>query len=66
MATARHTVAVDPTGITEVLGPDATLADARTYVREALGRNSLTTLRHAAEASGAAQTADAAEAAEAG
>ncbi|MEV4425565.1 aromatase/cyclase [Streptomyces sp. R-07] len=66
VATARHTVAVDPTGITEVLGPDATLADARTYVREALGRNSLTTLRHAAEASGAAQTADAAEAAEAG
>nr|P16560.1 RecName: Full=Granaticin polyketide synthase bifunctional cyclase/dehydratase [Streptomyces violaceoruber]CAA09656.1 aromatase [Streptomyces violaceoruber]CAA34267.1 unnamed protein product [Streptomyces violaceoruber]CAA34372.1 unnamed protein product [Streptomyces violaceoruber] len=50
VATARHTVAVDPSGITEVLGPDATLADARAYLRDALGRNSLATLRHAAEA----------------
>ncbi|MFF9770255.1 aromatase/cyclase [Streptomyces sp. NPDC014636] len=50
VATARHTVAVDPSGITEVLGPDATLADARTYLRDALGRNSLATLRHAVEA----------------
>ncbi|TYR64464.1 aromatase/cyclase [Streptomyces parvus] len=50
VATARHTVAIDPSGITEVLGPEATTSDARAYLRDALGRNSLATLRHAAEA----------------
>ncbi|MEU7578555.1 aromatase/cyclase [Streptomyces sp. NPDC041068] len=48
LATARHTVALAPEAVTDVLGPDATLADARTYIREALGRNSATTLQHAA------------------
>ncbi|MDH6623533.1 aromatase [Streptomyces sp. LBL] len=50
VATARHTVAVDPSAIVEVLGADATLADARAYLRDALGGNSRATLRHAAEA----------------
>ncbi|WP_037801744.1 aromatase/cyclase [Streptomyces sp. LaPpAH-108] len=50
VAVARHTVAIDPSGITEVLGPDATLADARAHLRDVLGRNSVATLRHAAEA----------------
>ncbi|MFJ8469280.1 aromatase/cyclase [Streptomyces swartbergensis] len=48
LAVARHTVAVDPAAVTRVLGADATLQDARRYVREALGRNSLTTMTHAA------------------
>ncbi|XUL92264.1 aromatase/cyclase [Streptomyces galilaeus] len=47
--TATHTVAVDPAAITEVLGAGSTLADARAYLREALGRNSLATLTHAGE-----------------
>ncbi|MFE0733499.1 aromatase/cyclase [Streptomyces sp. NPDC058855] len=47
VAHARHTVAIDPAAVTEVLGPDATLADARAHLRTALGDNSLTTLRHA-------------------
>lgn len=46
-ATARHTVALDPAAVAEVLGPDRTLADAREHVREALGRNSRITLAHA-------------------
>ncbi|WP_329495105.1 aromatase/cyclase [Kitasatospora herbaricolor] len=50
VAHARHTVAIDPSAVTGVLGADATLADARTYVRDALGRNSLTTMEHAARA----------------
>lgn len=48
VATARHTVAIDPAAVTEVLGAQATLADARAFVREALGRNSMTTMTHAA------------------
>ncbi|MGA5134685.1 aromatase/cyclase [Streptomyces olivoreticuli] len=47
VATARHTVALSPEGVRTVLGPDATLAQARTYIREALGRNSMTTLERA-------------------
>lgn len=45
--TAGHTVVVDPDAIAEVMGPDATLADARSYIRAALGRNSATTMRYA-------------------
>jgi aromatase len=45
--TARHVVAVDPNAVTEVLGPDATLADAREFLRSALGGNSRTTLSFA-------------------
>ncbi|MGW0466462.1 aromatase/cyclase [Streptomyces sp. NPDC003027] len=48
VAVSRHTVAIDPSAVEEVLGAGATLADARRYLREALGRNSLTTMTHAA------------------
>ncbi|MET9351180.1 aromatase/cyclase [Streptomyces termitum] len=48
VATARHTVLLDPSAVPEVLGAGRTLADARAHVRDALGRNSLATLRHAA------------------
>jgi aromatase len=46
--TARHVVAVDPNTVEEVLGPDATLADARDFLRSALGSNSRTTMSFAA------------------
>ncbi|MYS20706.1 aromatase [Streptomyces sp. DvalAA-14] len=45
--TARHTVVIDPAAVTGVLGEGATLAAARSYVRDALGRNSRSTLAHA-------------------
>ncbi|MEU7772060.1 aromatase/cyclase [Micromonospora taraxaci] len=45
--TAEHTVAIDPDRVREVLGEGATLADARDFVRSALGGNSRTTLAHA-------------------
>jgi aromatase len=45
--TAGHTVVIDPDAVTAVLGPDATVADARSYLRTALGRNSGTTMEHA-------------------
>ncbi|MFF3500102.1 aromatase/cyclase [Streptomyces sp. NPDC003247] len=47
-AVARHTVVVNPSSV-HLLGPDATVADARAFVRDALGTNSLATLRHAKE-----------------
>jgi len=50
VATARHTVVIAPAAVPEVLGPDATLSDARAYLRDALGRNSRTTLAGAAAA----------------
>ncbi|MEU2287223.1 aromatase/cyclase [Streptomyces sp. NPDC013178] len=43
-ATSRHTIAVNPATVQEILGPGATIADARTAVRTALGTNSLATL----------------------
>ncbi|MFE4589056.1 aromatase/cyclase [Streptomyces laurentii] len=46
-ATSWHTVTLDPEGVRTALGPEATLAEARTLVRTALGTNSSTTLRHA-------------------
>ncbi|GAA2719539.1 MULTISPECIES: nuclear transport factor 2 family protein [Streptomyces] len=46
--TSRHTVRIDPRAVPGVLGPQATVDDARRMVREALGRNSRTTLAHAA------------------
>ena len=49
LATSRHTVVIDPDVVPEVLGPDATVADARRAIRHALGTNSLTTLRCAKE-----------------
>ncbi|MFD8377837.1 aromatase/cyclase [Streptomyces sp. NPDC059679] len=45
--TSRHTVILNPGAVERVLGPDKTVADARTYVQRALSTNSTTTLRHA-------------------
>ncbi|MEV4510286.1 aromatase/cyclase [Dactylosporangium sp. NPDC049525] len=47
-ATSRHRVVLRPEAVERVLGAGKTVADARTFVREALGANSLATLRHAA------------------
>lgn len=47
VATARHTVAINPAAARQVLGADSTLADARRYLREALGGNGRATLAHA-------------------
>lgn len=46
-ATSRHTIVVDPDAVEGVLGPDASVADARRFVRSALGANSLATLGRA-------------------
>lgn len=46
-ATATHTVAIDPEAARSVLGDDSTLAQARKYLREALGGNGRATLAHA-------------------
>ncbi|WNM31345.1 aromatase/cyclase [Streptomyces sp. Li-HN-5-11] len=47
LITSVHTVVIEPSAVTRVLGGQATVSDARGYVREALGRNSTTTMRHA-------------------
>ncbi|MGH3801508.1 MAG: aromatase/cyclase, partial [Pseudonocardiaceae bacterium] len=47
VAAARHTVAINPAAITDVLGTNRTLADARDFLRAALGANSRATLAHA-------------------
>ena len=52
LITARHTVAIDPGAVAGVLGEGATVAQAREYLRSALGANSRTTLTHAAAAAG--------------
>ncbi|MEV3932791.1 MULTISPECIES: aromatase/cyclase [unclassified Streptomyces] len=46
-AVAEHSVVLETAAVTRVLGPDATVQQARTFVREALGRNSSATLRRA-------------------
>lgn len=46
-ARSWHTVTLDRDGIRTLLGPEATVAEARAMVRRALGTNSLATLRHA-------------------
>ncbi|MEU0301571.1 aromatase/cyclase [Streptomyces sp. NPDC006175] len=46
-AVAEHTVVLETAAVAGVLGPDAGLREARTFVREALGRNSSATLRQA-------------------
>lgn len=46
-ATSRHTVAINEANIASVLGADAGVEEARTFVRNALSANSLATLRHA-------------------
>lgn len=45
--TASHSALIDPGRIEEVVGAGATLADAQTAVRQALGGNSRATLDHA-------------------
>ncbi|MFI6026196.1 aromatase/cyclase [Amycolatopsis magusensis] len=47
LVTSAHTVVIKPDAIGPVLGEQATVADARDLVRNALGRNSTTTLQHA-------------------
>ncbi|MGW0793024.1 aromatase/cyclase [Streptomyces sp. NPDC002911] len=46
-ASSQHTVTLDMNNIARVLGAGATVADAKQFVRTALGTNSLTTLNHA-------------------
>ncbi|MFD5064338.1 aromatase/cyclase [Streptomyces sp. NPDC058394] len=46
-ATSQHTVVLNTANIAAILGPDATVADAREYVRSALSTNSRATLSHA-------------------
>ncbi len=46
-ATSQHTVVVNPVNITTVLGPDADVATARDFVRNALSVNSRATLNYA-------------------
>lgn len=48
-AVARHTVVLDPGGVRQVLGPDASLAEARRLVAASLRNNSAVTLRCGAE-----------------
>lgn len=40
----KHVVLIDPSAARAVLGPDSTLTQARTYIREALGGNGRATL----------------------
>lgn len=47
--TSTHTVVLNPEAIAPVLGEGATVQDARTFVRDALGRNSTATMRFAKE-----------------
>ncbi|WP_030889182.1 aromatase/cyclase [Streptomyces sp. NRRL F-5053] len=46
-AVSQHSVVLREEAVEKILGPGATLADARTYVHKALSRNSRTTLTHA-------------------
>jgi aromatase len=46
-ASSQHTVVLNTDNIARILGPDATVADARAYVRGALSTNSRATLDHA-------------------
>lgn len=48
-ATSQHTVSINEANIASILGPDADVAQARAFVRNALGTNSLATLNHAKE-----------------
>ncbi|WP_086840968.1 aromatase/cyclase [Amycolatopsis kentuckyensis] len=48
-ASSQHTVVLNPANITKILGPDAGVAEARTFIRDALGGNSRATLAHAKE-----------------
>ncbi|MEV8536616.1 aromatase/cyclase [Streptomyces sp. NPDC051211] len=46
-ASSQHTVTLNTDNIEKILGPDATVADARAYVHSALSTNSTATLNHA-------------------
>jgi aromatase len=46
-ASSQHTVTLNTENITRILGEDATVADARAYVHNALSTNSKATLGHA-------------------
>jgi aromatase len=46
-ATSQHTVMINSENVAAVLGPDASVAQARALVRSALSTNSMTTLTHA-------------------
>ncbi|MEU8751197.1 aromatase/cyclase [Streptomyces chartreusis] len=46
-ASSQHTVVLNTANIARILGADATVADARAYVRSALSTNSRATLGHA-------------------
>ncbi|MGP3949278.1 aromatase/cyclase [Streptomyces sp. 7N604] len=48
-ATSQHTVVLNTENITRILGPDAGVAQARSFIRNALGTNSRATLGHAKE-----------------
>ncbi|MEU3722465.1 aromatase/cyclase [Streptomyces sp. NPDC031705] len=47
LASSQHTVTLNTDNIARVLGPGATVEDAREYVRTALSTNSTATLHHA-------------------
>ncbi|MFF8379978.1 aromatase/cyclase [Streptomyces sp. NPDC015661] len=47
LAASQHTVTLNTANIAAILGPEATVADARAYVHGALSTNSLATLGHA-------------------
>lgn len=47
VVSSQHTVVLNTDNIASVLGPDATIAEARQYVRDALSTNSRKTLNHA-------------------
>ncbi|MDR8411821.1 aromatase/cyclase [Nonomuraea sp. 3-1Str] len=49
VVTSQHTVAIAPEAVTGVLGEGATVTDAHAFAREALSRNSMTTLLAAKE-----------------
>ncbi|WP_040810701.1 aromatase/cyclase [Nocardia concava] len=49
LATSEHTVTLITEAIPAILGADKTLADAREFIRNALGRNSSATLEYAKE-----------------
>lgn len=46
-ASSQHTVVLNTANIAKILGPEATVADARAYVHGALSTNSRATLNHA-------------------
>lgn len=47
--TSQHTVVINEENIDRVLGAGASVADARTFIRNALSGNSMATLRHTKE-----------------